>query len=114
MQNHRYLQWLARLVPLTLGIITAFSGAQFVVGQMPLLIAGGLFLSAAAPLGFILRAPKTEARQHPVSVSALCGFGCVMVMVGIQRYGDQHQPMLVLALLALVAWMVYQKKIWRR
>ena len=98
---------------MVLGGIMAFAGLQLVTGNTPLLIAGGLFLSAAAPLGFMFRAPKTETKQHPVSVSALCGFGCVMVMVGIQRYGDQHQPMLIAALLALITWMVYQKKIWR-
>ena len=113
MEYDRTHRRLSGFFAVALGGIAAFAGAQLLTGNTPAMMAGGLFLCAAAPLGFILRSPNTKSRQHPVVISALCGFGCVMVMVGIQRYGNHHQPMLVAALLALIVWMVYQKKIWR-
>lgn len=101
------------LFAVPLGAVAAYAGAQIMVAGAPLIIYGGLLLVATAPLGFVLRPPATDSRQHPVVISALCGLGCVMVMVGIQRYGDHHQPVLVAALLVLLGWVIYQKRIWR-
>ncbi|MFU8830770.1 MAG: hypothetical protein ACNA7J_01325 [Wenzhouxiangella sp.] len=82
----------------------------------PALLGLGLGLSAAAPLIFLLhhKMRPSEDRYHPVLVSVLSGFGCVMTMVGVHRFGDQHQWILALALVALAGWMVYQRWFWRR
>lgn len=93
--------------------VLLYAGLQIVDPARPALIAAGLGLCAGAPLLFLLRAGPSTPRAHPVLVSSLCGLGCVMIMVGIQRHGDQHQPILVIALLVLIAWMGYQRKIWR-
>ncbi|MFW5815566.1 MAG: hypothetical protein ACOCVP_01800 [Wenzhouxiangella sp.] len=108
---------LQRLLSAAFGIALAgvvlYAGLQLIDPATPALIAAGLGLCALAPLMFLLRAGQTSPRQHPVLVSSLCGLGCVMIMIGIQRHGDQHQPILVIALLVLIAWMGYQRKIWR-
>lgn len=87
---------------------------QFQLGR-PWLLGLGLGLSAAAPLGFLLLATRLpHPRRHPVMVSVLTGFGCVMTMIGVQRFGEQHQWVAALALLMLAAWMAWQRWIWRR
>jgi hypothetical protein len=82
---------------------------------LPPMLPAGLGLSAGAPLAFLLWTRKHRGpRNHPVLVSVFSGFGCVMSMVGVQRFGEQHQWIAALALLALVAWMIYQRWFWRR
>ncbi len=81
-----------------------------------MLLGLGLGLTAAAPLAYLLYhllRPETVT-HHPVLISVVSGLGCVMVMVGIQRFGDQHQWILWLGLAALAAWMAYQRYILRR
>ncbi len=106
-----------RIVTIAFGLALAgvlvHAGARLASPATPALIGAGLMLCAGAPLLFLLRKKKPAARQHPVLISALCGLGCVMIMIGVQRFGDQHQPMLVLALLVLVGWMAYQRRVWR-
>ncbi|MEE4639443.1 MAG: hypothetical protein V2J42_11965 [Wenzhouxiangella sp.] len=93
--------------------VLAYAGFKLADPSTPALLAAGLGLCAAAPLMFLLRPPKPAVRQHPVLISSLCGLGCVMIMVGVQRYGEHHQPLLIIALLILIGWMGYQRKIWR-
>lgn len=82
---------------------------------LPWMLPAGLGLSAAAPLVFLAWSQWHQGpRRHPVLVSVFAGFGCVMSMVGVQRFGEQHQWIAAFALLALVAWMVYQRWFWRR
>ncbi len=75
----------------------------------------GLMLTAAAPLVFLVstRLMPPQDRRHPVAVSASMGLGCAMIMVGVQRFGEDHQWLLGLALAALIAWMLYQRYYWR-
>ncbi len=82
----------------------------------PLLPAAGLVITAAAPLLFLLgtRVTRSDQRRHPVIISASMGLGCSISMVGIQRFGDSHQWVLILCLLALSLWMLYQRYIWRK
>lgn len=81
----------------------------------PGLFYGGLALSAAAPLGFLAWSKRIKGpRRHPVMISVFSGFGCVMTMVGVQRFGEQHQWIALLALGALAGWMIYQRWLWRR
>lgn len=93
--------------------IVAYAGLKLMSPATPALIAAGLGLCAGAPLAFLLRPGKSVERQHPVLISSLCGLGCVMIMVGIQRFGDEHQSMLVIAALVLIGWMAYQRKVLR-
>lgn len=108
---------LQRILTMAFGIALAgallYAGLQLADPARPALIAAGLGLCAGAPLVFLLRASPAAPRAHPVLVSSLCGLGSVMIMIGIQRHGDQHQPILVIALVILIAWMGYQRKIWR-
>ncbi|MGY6555356.1 MAG: hypothetical protein ACXIUM_12645 [Wenzhouxiangella sp.] len=99
-----------------LSVLLVIAGAQWYGGGTPALPAFGLMLTASSPLVFLLWASRSAAgsKQHPVMVSASMGLGCVCIMIGIQRFGEQHQWLLVLALVALVGWMVYQRYIWRQ
>ena len=106
-------QLISRLFLIGLMAVATVAGLQISKGQTPLLISGGLLLCALAPLIFLLYPPKGESRQHPVVISALIALGCVMMMAGIQRFGEDHQAWLGLAVGVLVAWMLFQRKIWR-
>ncbi|QOC21599.1 hypothetical protein IC757_11165 [Wenzhouxiangella sp. AB-CW3] len=93
------------------------TGTWLLTTPTPPMIGGGLMLAAAAPFVFMissLNAPADAARRHPVMISVLCGFGAVVTMFGVHRFGDQHQWVLWLALLALCLWMVWQRYVWRR
>ncbi|TVS09699.1 MAG: hypothetical protein EA419_12335 [Wenzhouxiangella sp.] len=74
-----------------------------------------MLVVALAPLGFLVRVRLSppQAKRHPVAISALIGVGCAMIMVGIQRFGEHYNWLLMLALLTLVCWMLYQKYVWR-
>ncbi len=98
-----------------LGVAFAIGAGQWFGGVGPALPALGLMLTAISPLLFLAwtRAMSVRHKQHPVLVSAAMGLGCVCIMIGIQRFGDQHQWLLILALIALVGWMGYQRWIWR-
>lgn len=76
----------------------------------------GLGLAASAPLVYLVhqRLQPEKVRHHPLLVSVGSGLGCVIVMVGIQRFGEHHQWILVPSLAALAAWMVYQRWFLRR
>lgn len=85
------------------------------MGQGPLLPGLGLALTAAAPLAFMIRSWNQIGRgdDHPVAISALSGLGCVMIMVAVQRFGEEHQWVLISGLAALGAWMAWQRWVWR-
>jgi hypothetical protein len=106
-------QIIARLLLIGLAGMAAFAIVQILKAETPLMISIGLLLCALAPMTFVLFPPRTDQKQHPVIISALIGLGCVMIMIGIQRFGASHQPMLGLAVAVLVIWMIFQKTIWR-
>lgn len=97
-------------------IAIACLAAWLIAGDYPLMLGLGLLLAAAVPLAFLLRQAlrPQPGKQHPVMVSVGCGLGCVMIMVAIQRFGEQHQWVLVPALAALCGWMGYQRWCLRR
>lgn len=103
-------------VILAIVLLALLGLAAWLLGQgLPMLLPAGLGLSAAAPLAFLLWTRNHPGpRNHPVMVSVFAGFGCVMSMVGVQRFGEQHQWIAGLSLLALATWMVYQRWFWRR
>jgi len=98
-----------------LGLVLAIGAMQLLDPVTPTLPAFGLTLTAIAPLIFLAWARRAPAgrRQHPVMVSVVMGLSLVCIMIGIQRFGQQHQWLLILALLALVGWMAYQRWVWR-
>lgn len=70
----------------------------------------GLLLAAATPLGYLIwlysaRPERTE--PHPVIISVIAGFGAVMSMVTVHRFGDDHQIYLAGALACLVGWLIF-------
>lgn len=92
------------------------TGLAALAGPAPLLTGLGLTIAAAAPASFILWTALTRhtgPRHHPVLVSIIAGFGCVITLVGVYRFGDRHQWLLVLSLAALCLWMLWQRYIWR-
>ncbi len=108
---HRTLPFIAA----QLGLL--ITGVWLLTTTLPPLVSGGLVVAAAAPFVFMvgrISGPQDEKRQHPVFTSVICGFGCVMTMFGVHRFGDQHQWVLWLALIALCLWMAWQRYIWRR
>lgn len=93
------------------------AGLAALAGPAPLLPGLGLAVSAAAPASFIIWTALTRPtgpRHHPVLVSVISGFGCVMTLVGVYRFGDRHQWLLILALIALCIWMLWQRYVWRK
>ena len=103
-------------IALALGLTgLAGLGLALLAGDRPMLLGAGLTLAAATPLGFLLatRIRRPAEQHHPVMISVGCGFGCVLVMFGVHRFGDQHQWILGLALSALIAWMLYQRYLWQ-
>lgn len=100
---------------ITVLTVLAIGLGQLASPATPDLPAIGLITTAAAPLLFLLHvrlAPPSE-RRHPVMVSATMGLGCAVIMIGVQRFGDDHQWLLGLALITLCAWMLYQRYVWR-
>ena len=83
---------------------------------IPHLLWMGLALAGAAPIGFLLlnRNHRRGSQGHPVMVSVLAGLGCVLTLVGVQRFGDQHQWITAAALAVLVSWMLYQRHYLRK
>ncbi|MFP4276108.1 MAG: hypothetical protein ACLFQ2_01665 [Wenzhouxiangella sp.] len=93
--------------------VAAYAIWHWVATPIPGMIPAGLLLAAGAPLAFLLRPPRRPRRQHPVMISVLSGLGCAVIMVGIQRHGDQYQWALVTALMVLIGWVLYQRQVWR-
>jgi len=109
---------MARSLPFIIAqLALLIAGTWLLTTPVPLQISSGLALAAAAPFVFMvttLSGNIEHQRRHPVMTSVLCGFGCVMAMFGVHRFGDQHQWVLWLSLVALCLWMVWQRYIWRR
>lgn len=72
----------------------------------------GLAIASGAPLLYVLNHGRRHDRlpRHPVAVSCLSGLGCVIVMVGQQRFGPNPGWTLPAALAALVIWMLWQRR----
>ena len=88
-------------------VVTALYGLLLPV---PWAAPAGMLLAAIAPLTFFTwltgaRPARTEA--HPVIVSVLSGLGAVVTMMAVYRYGDQLQPWLIGAVVALAGWLTY-------
>ncbi len=82
----------------------------------PLLAGMGLLLSCLAPLGFMIvdRYQQPSRREgHPVMISMLCGFGAVMTMVAVERFGDHYQAFVMGSAIALAGWLIYVRWFWR-
>lgn len=80
----------------------------------PFVIGPGL--AAGAPLFFVALHLRTERSlgHHPITVSVLSGLGCVIAMIGIQRFGDEYAWTLYTALASLIVWMLWQRDQRRR
>ncbi|NBD95976.1 MAG: hypothetical protein GVY11_05820 [Gammaproteobacteria bacterium] len=72
----------------------------------------GPALAAGAPLAGIVHHSLTGSRphHHPLAISVLSGLGCVITMVGIQRFGPAHDWLLPCAGAALAAWLLWQSR----
>lgn len=79
----------------------------------PWLFTVGLVLAAGAPLFFIVHhavvGGTRPLRYHPLGISIASGLGCVMTLAGEYRFGD-FGWVVGCALLALVAWMLWQRR----
>ncbi len=85
--------------------------------QAPLMAVLGASVAAAAPLVFVcgfrrwaLVSPKDP---HPVLVSVVSGFGAVLCMMAVTRFGEQYESHVIAAGLALLAWLVWVRWSWR-
>ena len=107
---------IAGLIATWCAAVAAF-GTWQMVGDGPAALAGlGLLLAGAAPAAFIawdhLAKPQRHDR-HPVGISAICGLGMVIAMVVAWRWGERHEPALVLAGSALIAWFIWVRWVQR-
>lgn len=101
--------WPTRLLTLAGLAVLGLAGWLFLQGQAWHFWLG-LALAAGAPLVFVvLGQHRRPATGHPVFVSVALGLGSVFTLVGVQRFGDQFRWITVVALLLLVAWMLYQR-----
>jgi len=77
----------------------------------------GPIISALAPLLFVLGARRwamvSERDPHPVMVSVIAGLGVVLAMVASTRFGEQYESHVVAAGLALAAWLIWVRWVWR-
>lgn len=107
---------LIRSLPGAILVATLLLAGWLIIGTRPPLLGLGLALSAGAPLAYMVRHwnNRGNVREHPVAISALAGLGCVMIMVAVQRFGDQHQWILLPALANLAAWMAWQRWVLRK
>ena len=82
-----------------------------------IILLSGLLAAAALPLlgaaPWLFPAGMALA-EHPLSVSILSGLGCVLTMIGLQRYGSEYQWTAFCSLAALVTWMLWQHATRRR
>ena len=85
--------------------------------EAPGMAVGGAVLAATAPLVFVagLRrwALVSPRDPHPVMVSVVSGFGIVLSMVAVNRYGDQYESHVLAAGLALAMWLIWVRWSWR-
>jgi hypothetical protein len=95
-------------------LLTALAAAAVVAGwqSAPWLFTAGLALAAGAPLFFIahhaLVGGSRPLLYHPLGISIAAGLGCVMTLAGQYRFG-RFNWVVGCALLALVAWMLWQR-----
>jgi hypothetical protein len=90
------------------GLIVA--AGYFLLQPVPPMGPAGMLLAAAAPLAYLLWVLTTKPAQtqaHPVMISVISGFGVVMTMVNVQRFGDDHQAFVLGAVTALATWLVH-------
>lgn len=71
----------------------------------------GAAVAAGTPLAFLLVFRRRPARldRHPLVVPIVSGLGCVLVMVAETRFGSAQGRPLIVALLALGIWMLWQR-----
>lgn len=71
----------------------------------------GTALATAPPLLFLAAHRRSGARldHHPIVISILSGLGCVIVMLGEQRFGPDLEWPIFTATASLVVWMLWQR-----
>lgn len=83
----------------------------------PGMAAGGAALAALAPLIFVAGVRRwalvSPRDPHPVMVSVVSGFGIVLGMVAVNRYGEQFESHVLAAGLALAMWLIWVRWVWR-
>ncbi len=82
----------------------------------PVLVTAGLFLAGASPAAFLAwRAIARPAETGPQSLatSSFTGLGLVLIMAHNYRFGDDFQWALGLALLSLVGWLLWMRRVLR-
>ena len=105
------------------GLIAAWCAVVAALGAWRLFDGGpaawaglGLLLAGGAPAAFIAwdrwKKPQRDER-HPVGISVLCGIGVCIAMVVAWRWGERHEPNLMLAGSALIAWFAWVRWVQR-
>ncbi len=92
-----------------LHVLIGFGVYGWLVQPVPWMGPAGLILAAGAPLAYLdwlYLVKPAHAEPHPVLVSVIAGFGAVMAMVTVYRFGDDHQVYLAAALVALIGWLI--------
>jgi len=96
--------------------VLGWAGLSLQAGA-PGMSVGGVGLAAMAPLVFVcgLRrwALVSPRDPHPVMVSVVSGFGIVLSMVAVNRYGELYESHVLAAGLALAVWLIWVRWSWR-
>jgi hypothetical protein len=96
--------------------VLGWAGLSLQAGAPGMSVAGAA-LAALAPLAFVcgLRrwALVSPRDPHPVMVSVVSGFGIVLGMVAVNRYGEQYESHVLAAGLALALWLIWVRWSWR-
>jgi len=83
----------------------------------PGMASGGAAMAVFAPLLFVAGVRRwalvSPRDRHPVMVSVVSGFGIVLSMVAVNRYGDQFETHVLAAGLALGTWLIWVRWSWR-
>lgn len=98
------------LLLIVLALLTALTLLLWRQGA-PWLFVAGMGLAAGAPL-LRLSLGSRQIRRHPLMISVISGMGCVMIMIGSQRFGHEFEWALYPAASALLLWFLWQR--WQR
>lgn len=100
--------------PVAISALAALlAGALFPAWQgAPWAAITGAAIAAGAPLLFLLAFQRRPVRLdgHPLIISIISGLGCVVVMIAETRFGPTRGWPLIVSLLALAVWMVWQRR----
>jgi len=92
--------------------------ALFSLGRAaPVMAVIGVVLAAVPPVLFVAGVRRwalvSPRDPHPVMVSVASGFGVVLTMVAVNRYGEQFETHVIAAALALALWLIWVRWVWR-